>query len=90
MNPSTDPSCLFNLDGQVAVVTGGGTGAQHRLSVWHGLLILLIGQGIGLMIAASLEHNGATVYIIGRRLDVLQKAAAENSVRLHLSLFVSP
>ncbi|KAF8558272.1 NAD(P)-binding protein [Imleria badia] len=60
MNPSTDPACLFNVEGQVAVVTGGGT-------------------GIGLMIAMSLEHNGATVYIIGRRLDVLQKAAQENN-----------
>jgi len=60
MNPSTDPTCLFNVEGQVAVVTGGGT-------------------GIGLMIATSLEHNGATVYIIGRRLDVLQKAALENN-----------
>lgn len=32
------------------------------------------------MIAAALESNGATVYIIGRRFDVVQKAANENNV----------
>ena len=32
------------------------------------------------MIATALEHNGATVYIAARRLDVLQKAAKEHSV----------
>lgn len=35
------------------------------------------------MIAAALENNGATVYIIGRRLDVLEKAAKENNVRIN-------
>ncbi|KAH7885189.1 NAD(P)-binding protein [Phlebopus sp. FC_14] len=37
------------------------------------------GTGIGLMIATALESNGATVYVIGRRLDVLERAAAEHN-----------
>ncbi|KAG1751098.1 NAD(P)-binding protein [Suillus lakei] len=57
----TNPAALFGVEGQVAVVTGGGT-------------------GIGLMIATALENNGATVYIIGRRLEVIEKAAKENNV----------
>jgi NAD(P)-dependent dehydrogenase (short-subunit alcohol dehydrogenase family) len=56
----TNPAALFGVEGQVAVVTGGGT-------------------GIGLMIATALENNGATVYIIGRRVDVIEKAAKENN-----------
>ncbi|EIW81093.1 NAD(P)-binding protein [Coniophora puteana RWD-64-598 SS2] len=55
-----DPAFLFGVEGQVAVVTGGGT-------------------GIGLMIATALENNGATVYIIGRRLQVLEQAARDNN-----------
>ncbi|KAJ7465155.1 hypothetical protein FB451DRAFT_1262812 [Mycena latifolia] len=52
------PNNLFNVEGLVAVITGGGS-------------------GIGSMMAAALENNGATVYIIGRRLDVLEKTARE-------------
>jgi len=37
--------------------------------------------GIGLMMAKALENSGATVYIVGRRLDVLEKAAKGNNVR---------
>ncbi|KAL6696462.1 hypothetical protein J3F84DRAFT_370123 [Trichoderma pleuroticola] len=49
---------LFNVDGLVAFITGGGT-------------------GIGLMMARALAKNGAhKVYIGGRRLEVLEAAAA--------------
>ncbi|KAF7357450.1 2OG-Fe oxygenase [Mycena sanguinolenta] len=54
------PEHLFDVQGLVVVITGGGT-------------------GIGRMMAAALENNGATVYIVGRRLDVLQTTAREIS-----------
>ncbi|KAH6912999.1 hypothetical protein BKA70DRAFT_1145144 [Coprinopsis sp. MPI-PUGE-AT-0042] len=54
------PASIFNVEGLVAVITGGGT-------------------GIGLMMAKTLENNGATVYIIGRRKGVLEAAAKENA-----------
>ncbi|GAW09240.1 short chain dehydrogenase reductase family [Lentinula edodes] len=54
------PLKLFNVEGLVAVVTGGGS-------------------GIGLMMATALENNGAVVYIVGRRHEVLERAAQENS-----------
>ncbi|THH12863.1 hypothetical protein EW146_g7289 [Bondarzewia mesenterica] len=38
------------------------------------------GTGIGLMIATALEHNGATVYIVGRRMSVLEQAVNERSI----------
>lgn len=45
--------------------------------------------GLGLMLATALENNGAIVYIVGRRLAVLEQAAAERNVRsmLHLLTF---
>ena len=38
-------------------------------------IIWLLFIGIGLMIAQSLESNGAIVYILGRRQDTLDTAA---------------
>jgi NAD(P)-dependent dehydrogenase (short-subunit alcohol dehydrogenase family) len=78
---------LFDCTGLVAVITGGGTGMyrQHILDIIHNLLFInpfansmetLIYSGIGLVMARALEANGATVYIIGRRKDKLDEAAA--------------
>jgi NADP-dependent 3-hydroxy acid dehydrogenase YdfG len=36
--------------------------------------------GIGLIMATALENNGATVYIVGRRFEVLKQAAQDNNV----------
>ena len=38
------------------------------------------GTGIGLMIAKALEHNGAIVYVLGRREDLLQNASKQANV----------
>jgi NAD(P)-dependent dehydrogenase (short-subunit alcohol dehydrogenase family) len=80
----TNPTALFGVEGQVAVVTGGGTGKVFYTLVvvksYH-LRFCLLFLGIGLMMATALESNGATVYIIGRRLEVIEKAAKENNVR---------
>ncbi|KAJ3560677.1 hypothetical protein NPX13_g9220 [Xylaria arbuscula] len=43
-----------------------------------GLVVVITGggSGLGLMAAQALEANGAIVYIIGRRKESLEKAAA--------------
>lgn len=64
---------LFNVKGLVAVVTGGGTG-KYIQACGHETH-LTSGTGIGLMLAKILEENGAKVYIVGRRMDVLEKAS---------------
>ncbi|KAH9919312.1 NAD-P-binding protein [Fomitopsis serialis] len=46
-----------------------------------GLVAVVTGgaTGIGLMLATALETNGATVYIVGRRTEALEKAVKEHS-----------
>lgn len=51
------------------------------LSFKLGFVLIPSLPGIGIMIATALENNGATVYIIGRRLEVIERAAREHSVR---------
>ncbi|KAI1176525.1 hypothetical protein F4777DRAFT_546645 [Nemania sp. FL0916] len=52
----------------------------------HGLVAVVTGggTGIGLMIARALEHNGAKVYILGRREGILKNAAKENAIHGNL------
>jgi len=52
----------------------------------EGLVAVVTGgaTGIGLMIATALETNGAIVYIVSRRKDVLDKAVSEHSRRGNL------
>ncbi|ROV92550.1 hypothetical protein VMCG_08949 [Cytospora schulzeri] len=47
----------------------------------NGLVAVVTGgaTGIGLMIVKALEENGAKVYIVGRRKEVLEKVAKEES-----------
>ncbi|KAJ6480091.1 hypothetical protein DFH09DRAFT_1214619 [Mycena vulgaris] len=58
---------------------GVGPLSPHYLFSVEGLVAVITGggSGIGSMMAAALENNGATVYIIGRRLDVLERTARE-------------
>lgn len=42
------------------------------------------GTGLGLMMATALESNGAVVYIVGRRLDVLNEAVRKHNKRGNL------
>lgn len=55
--------------------------AQRRtIQSSHGLDVNgCVSSGIGLMISKALEENGAKVYIVGRRKEVLEKVAKEEA-----------
>lgn len=76
---------LFNVEGLVAVITGGGTGeflSYLALAIKYQLELSVL--GIGLMMATALESNGAIVYMVGRRVGVLNEAVKNHSVRMVL------
>lgn len=89
----SDISQLFNVEGTVVVVTGGGTGMfSTSRPLVDGLVCIVLTtslflSGIGLMIATTLENHGAIVYIVGRRAEVLEKAIRERSVRLFCQIW---
>lgn len=63
-------SKLFDLQGVVAVVTGGGTVSScHFIKQADNECL----QGIGMMIGSTLVANGATVYIIGPKQEDLDR-----------------
>jgi hypothetical protein len=81
---------LFDVTGLMAVITGGGTGKSNsayprgsprtcRLQYLPCADLFCSASGIGLMMAQALAQNGATVFIIGRRADVLERAVKENT-----------
>lgn len=81
---------LFNVDGLVAVITGGGTGShspslapmsnkrQWSTSPKDKAYTFAQSLGIGKMMTRALAENGAhKVYIIGRREDKLKELEAK-------------
>ena len=89
--PQIDVTNLFNVEGLVAVITGGGSGEksfQSQLilccwqhSIYETCLSSLIAKipytGLGAMMARALDANGAArVFIVGRREEQLKQTAA--------------
>lgn len=72
-------AALFDVKGLKVVVTGAGTGMfVPSLALLPHLHADRRSLCRGLMIARTLACNGATVYITGRREDVLKVSAAEH------------
>ncbi|KAF8177026.1 hypothetical protein BJ912DRAFT_857101 [Pholiota molesta] len=87
--PATHGFAYSNVNGPPSPAASGPTNIPSNYSSLHpanifdvkGLVVVITGggTGLGLMMAAALENNGATVYIVGRRAEVLERAAKENN-----------
>jgi NAD(P)-dependent dehydrogenase (short-subunit alcohol dehydrogenase family) len=83
---SIDAATLFNVKGQIFVITGAGTGKlilyysfQYivaRMTAFKPCSPVNMFLGLGQMMANALDVNGASkIFILGRRLEVLEKVA---------------
>lgn len=75
-----DPSTIFSAKDLVVAITGGGTGTRLSLQPLRfpqkTPIPLTTLTGIGLAMTAAVFKTGASkVYILGRRLQVLEEAA---------------
>lgn len=72
-----DAASLYNVNGLVAVITGGGSGTLPYFLPSTSKTNKI--PGLGLVMAKALEANGAAkVYIVGRTLEKLEKAAKQS------------
>ncbi|KAG6900648.1 hypothetical protein C0993_006752 [Termitomyces sp. T159_Od127] len=79
-SPSNASTTLFDDPDPLASFSANPFDSANLFNV-NGLVVVITGgaTGIGLMMATALENNGAIVYIVGRRLHLLEKAAGENN-----------